>query len=184
MPQWCPAGTTYPLPVTVTNASSITIGSVYLLDTGGTNKVAINASGQLAVQAPPSVPYPTGTAADPCLSPSVVKTTVPIAVTSATTTQLVAPSGTTATYICGGVFTIAPSATSADTALFESGTGATCTGTYAMTGTFGNGDLTTAAAPIVVPLVGELVTPASQGVCVVTAGTAVSVQGYVTEVQQ
>ncbi len=161
--------------VTVANASSITIGSVYLLDSGGTNKASINASGQLAT-VPPST--------DPCETSGVAKSSVAIAVTSATTTSLVAVSGTKAVYVCGGAMTIAPSATSADTALLEYGTGASCTGTTAMTGTFGNGDLTTSAPPLAVTLPSELVAPASQGVCIVTAGTAVNVQGYLTYVQQ
>ena len=120
---------------------------------------------------------------DPCAAPLIAKTTVPIGVATATTTQLVAPDGTTKVYVCGGAISIAPSATSADTALFEYGTSTACTGTHALTGTLGNGDLTSAAPPIVVPLAG-LVTPPSQGLCIVTAGTAVSVQGFLTYVQQ
>ena len=123
-------------------------------------------------------------AVDPCISSAITKASVPITIATATTTQLVAPSGTKAVYICGGVFTIAPSATSADTALIEYGTSTNCTGTHALTGTFGNGDLTSAAPPVAINLTGELNTPASQGVCVVTTGTAVSVQGYITYVQQ
>lgn len=126
-------------------------------------------------------------AIDPCASSAVAKSSVPIAVTSATTTQLVAISGTTQIFVCGVSMTIAPSATSADTALFEYGTSTNCTGTHALTGTFGNGDLTSAAgvAPIQIGFGGSaFVVPSANGLCLVSAGTAVSIQGVLTYVQQ
>ena len=100
---------------------------------------------------------------DPCLSSAVLKATAPVTVATAATTQIVAPSGTKAVYICGGSFSIAPSATSAATALIEYGASSNCTGTHALTGAFGAGDLTTAAPPIVVNLTGELVGPSCRG---------------------
>lgn len=43
-------------------AGSALIGGVKLYDAGGTNQAAINGSGQLAIQAPPTLPLPTGAA--------------------------------------------------------------------------------------------------------------------------
>lgn len=121
---------------------------------------------------------------DPC---SGTKSSAAINVTSATTTALVAVSGSTTVYVCGGVFTIAPSATSADTAQLEYGTGVACAGSpTVLTGTFGNGDLTTAAPPIVVPIgsgATAIKSAASNGICIVTTGTTVNVQGFITYVQ-
>ena len=164
--------------VTVANASSITIGSVYLLDSGGTNKASINASGQLATVLPTT---------DPCETSGVAKSSAVINLNTAGTTQLVAVSGTKATYVCGFALTIAPSAILADTALFEYGTSTTCVGTTALTGTFGAGDLTTATGPTVVSYGGGQTVfgaPASNGVCVVAAGTTVNIQGVMSYVQQ
>lgn len=126
---------------------------------------------------------------DPCAGGSVAKSSVAISVTSATTTSLVAASGTTTVYVCGYSFTIAPSATSADTALIERGTGAACVTTQAaLTGTYGNGDLTSAAPATVVSVgnAGQTVVKSagSDAICLVTAGTAVNVQGVLTYVQQ
>jgi hypothetical protein len=123
---------------------------------------------------------------DPCSY--AAKSSAPIAVTSATTTSLVGVSGATVVYVCGVSFTIAPSATSADTALFEYGTGAACTSPTSLTGTYGNGDLTSAAPVVAVNYGGGGMTvfksAASAGICILTAGTAVNVQGVLTYVQQ
>ncbi len=119
---------------------------------------------------------------------SAAKSSAAINVTSATTTSLVAVSGSTTVYVCGISLTIAPSATSADTALFEYGTGAACTSPTALTGTYGNGDLTSAAGVAAINYGNGGATifksAASAGVCILTAGTAVSVQGVLTYVQQ
>lgn len=122
---------------------------------------------------------------DPCMSSGVKKQSVAINVSTAATTALVVVSGSTQVYVCGYSFTIAPSATTADTAQIEQGTGTACAGNVtALTGTYGNGDLT-AAAPLIAVTNGELQpTPAAYGVCILTAGTAVSVQGVLTFVQQ
>ncbi len=124
--------------------------------------------------------------ADPCFASA--KSSAAISVASATTTSLVAVSGSTVVYVCGFSMTIAPSATAADTAAFEYGTGAACTGPTLLTGTFGNGDLTS-AAPVVPISYGDgghtiFKSAASAGICILTAGTAVSVQGVLTYVQQ
>lgn len=130
-----------------------------------------------------SIPVSTS---DPCTSAS--KSSAAISVTSGTTTSLVAVSGSTTVYVCGFAITIAPSAVTAATALFEYGTGATCTSPTVLTGTFGNGDLTSAAgvAPILYGNGSATVfkSVASAGICILTAGNAVSVQGVLTYVQQ
>ena len=125
-------------------------------------------------------------AADPCATQ--VTLSAPISVATATTTQLVAPSGTKSVYVCGFAFSVAPSATAAATAQLEYGTSTDCTGTHALTGKFGAGDLTSAAPPLPVSYGGAghsvAATPASQGVCLVTTGTTVDVEGVLTYVQQ
>lgn len=124
---------------------------------------------------------------DPCASPDIAKSSKAISVTSAATTSLVAVSGSTTVYVCGYSFTIAPSATSADTAAFEYGTGAACTSPTLLTGTYGNGDLTS-AAPVTHVTYGGAFTAfksaSSAGICILTAGTAVNVQGVLTYIQQ
>jgi hypothetical protein len=131
---------------------------------------------------------PTGFGGDPCQIASNPKTSVPINITTATTTQLVALSGTTTIYACGVTMTIAPSGTSADTATFEYGTGASCgTGTTVLTGAFGAGDLTTATGvtPITFADPGTTFkTAAGNALCLLSAGTTVNIQGVLTYVQQ
>ncbi len=125
--------------------------------------------------------------ADPCAY--ATKSSVAINITTATTTSLVAASGTTTVYVCGFSLTISPAGTTADTIQFEYGTGAACVTTQTvLTGTFGNGDLTTAAAvtPISYGGSGQTVfqSIASNAICAVSAGNAVSIQGVMTYVQQ
>lgn len=123
-------------------------------------------------------------AADPCLNG--VKKSVSIAISTATTTQLVAGSGNLAIYVCG--FSVTETGT-VPTFQFEDGTGATCaasttvlTGVYApLTGT-----------PFVQPVGGTFIFAplpsvggtAALGLCVVTGGTTPSLQGALTYVQQ
>ena len=128
--------------------------------------------------------------ADPCQEPSVAKSSVAISASSAATAKLVGAISGKAVYVCGFSLSIAPSATAADTAQFEYGTkvSSDCdTDATALTGTYGNGDLTSAAGVATISNSGPgtiFATPASQEVCIVTAGTAVSVQGVLTYVQQ
>lgn len=123
---------------------------------------------------------------DPCSY--ALKSSAAISVTTGTTTSLVAVSGSTVVYVCGFAITIAPSAVTAATALFEYGTGAACTSPTLLTGTFGNGDLTSAAgvAPILYGNGSATIfkSAAAAGICILTAGNAVSVQGVITYVQQ
>ena len=111
--------------------------------------------------------------ADPCLDPNTVKSSVAIAIATATTTSLVAVSGTTAVYVCSLTATVGASSTLS----LEYGTSTGCTGTHAMTGVY----TPATGGAITVP---ELaVTPASQGVCAVTTGTG-GQNGVMTYVQE
>lgn len=172
----------------ISNTSGGSGSDVNLVAVGGTaialGQAAMAASLPVAI-ASNQTALPVSTS-DPCTSAS--KSSVAIAVTSGTTTSLVAVSGSTIVYVCGVAITIAPSAVTAATALFEYGTGATCTSPTALTGTFGNGDLTSAAgvAPVIYGNGSGTVFKgaASSGICILTAGNAVSVQGVLTYVQQ
>lgn len=188
---WVRIGDTTNGPVAVKPASTAAVATDSAL------VVAISPNGQLpAGQAVSASSVPVVIASDqsavavktsdPCTS--AAKSSVAISVATATTTSLVAVSGSTVAYVCGFAMTIAPSATAADTALFEYGTSTTCTSPTSLTGTFGNGDLTSAAPVAPVSYGDGLATvfkgAASAGICIVTTGTAVSVQGVLTYVQQ
>jgi hypothetical protein len=124
---------------------------------------------------------------DPCQSSGTIKSNAVINVVTATTTQLVALSGTKTIYVCGYSFTIDSSATSAATALIEYGTGASCgTGTTALTGTYGTATATAGPAILIIPgpYAGTAFsTAAGNALCILTAGTTVNVQGQLTYVQ-
>ena len=130
-------------------------------------------------------PWPAS--ADVCASSA--KSSVPINIVTATTTLLVAVSGTKAVYVCGVAMTIAPSQTSAASASFEFGTDGTCTGANAVAGIFGGGFVAAAASPPIPVAFGDgnatiFGAPAANGICLVSTGTTVSVQGVLTYVQQ
>src|SRR5713101_251065 len=123
---------------------------------------------------------------DPCNS-ATLKQSAPINITTAATTVLVPLVTGQAVYACGFSVTIAPSGTTADTALLEFGTGASCgTGTTALTGNLGAGDLTTATGLLYVTFADPATTitaPAGNALCLVSAGTTVNIQGVLTFVQ-
>lgn len=125
---------------------------------------------------------------DPCLNPSVAKNSTFKDITTATTTSLVALSGTTSIYVCGFLVTLTGS-TTADTILFEYGTGATCgTGTTILSPTFNSGILTSGAT-VVSYENGSGSTfkpiPAGNGFCAVTTvGTAPTINVLITYIQQ
>jgi hypothetical protein len=134
----------------------------------------------------PSTQYLSVQNADPCSY--AAKSSASIAITTATTTSLVAVSGSTAVYVCGFSITISQVVTTANTFQFEYGTGASCTGTHALSGTYGAGGVT-AGIPIVVSSGGAgstiFTAPASNGICAVTAiGASGSFEGVLTYVQQ
>lgn len=129
--------------------------------------------------APSTVIFST-TALDPCQNPNVAKSSVAISVSSATTTALVAASGSTKVYVCDmALSTVGTSPTAA----LEYGTGATCgTGTTAITGAM------VASATVGFIRLGFggsiTATPASQAVCLVSGGTVTTETGVLTYVQQ
>lgn len=113
---------------------------------------------------------------DPCLNPNVAKSSASVAISTATTTQVVAISGTKATYVCGFNATFGASTT----AQFEYGTSTDCTGTHALSG-------------VMVPATGAFMNlqsngtvfgaPASNGLCIVSTGTG-GINGALSYVQQ
>jgi|SRR6267142_1704589 len=124
---------------------------------------------------------------DPCQSSAVAKSSAIINISTATTTALVAVSGSTVVYVCGFSLTISQVITTANTLKFIQGTGATCSGAPAdLTGLYGAGGVTAAAPIVVVGLGGTIFkTGAGGGLCAVTAiGASGSFQGVVTYVQQ
>lgn len=127
------------------------------------------------------------TLADPCKNPNILPSSVVINISTTTTTQLVAPSGTTQVFVCGFDFTISEVMTTANTLSFNTGTGATCGGsTVTKTGLYGAGGVV-AAAPIHIQSGGNgtiFSAAASSGVCAVsTIGASGSFQGIMTFVQ-
>ena len=132
---------------------------------------------QITLPAPASI-------SDPCSTSQ--KIVVPISIASATTTQLLALAAGKAIYVCSATITIAGSATTAGSIVFEYGTGASCgTGTTAITGAMAGS--TTAGTPTVILINGgggsAFGTVAGQALCALSAGTTVSITGYITVVQ-
>ena len=131
----------------------------------------------------PALAQTAGAAVDPCAS-TTPKNSAPFTITTATTTSIVAVSGTTQVFVCGFVVSMTGT-TTANTIVLEYGTGATCGGgTTALTGTMSSGILTTGGTVIVYnePL---KPTPAANGVCILsTVGTGPSISGVLTFVQQ
>lgn len=126
-------------------------------------------------------------APDPCQNPNFTKQSAVINVSTATTTALVAVSGTTKVYVCGFSFTILGLATTGGSAQFESGTGTACASNAAvLTGAFVGSNTAGGSTPIVSPPLSGSVTstPAANGLCLVTTGTLPSFQGIVTFIQQ
>jgi hypothetical protein len=119
---------------------------------------------------------------DPCGSWGVVKQSVPVAITTATTTQLVALSAGQTVFVCG--FTFAMTGTT-PTFQFEYGTGASCgTGTTVLTGAFQN-DIATGFGQYIYGG-GEMTifaAASANALCIVSAGTP-TINGVVTFVQR
>lgn len=149
-------------------------------DSGNARSLHNDGNGDLYVRPSTS----SGAFGDPCMDPTQAKSSAVISITSATTTSLVAVSGSTAVFICGGSLTISEVVTTPNTFQLEFGTGASCTGTTALTGTYGAGGVT-AGDPIVVVIPELKSTGASQGVCAVTTiGGSGSFQGVLYFVQR
>jgi len=125
------------------------------------------------------------TGGDPCQGATAPKSSVAINISSATTTQLVALVAGHKIYVCGYDFTI--SGTTSPTALLEFGTGAACAvGTTALSGAWLGANTTTNLAVHVLAGGGYSVTsvPSGQALCMVSGGTAPSIQGILTFIQQ
>jgi hypothetical protein len=123
---------------------------------------------------------------DPCLNPSVLKSSAFANISTATTTALVTVSGTKAVYVCGFVLNMVATV-AADTLYFNYGTGAACAGSpTALTSTFSSGILTNGAVSLSSGAAGTIFTaPASNGLCAVTTvGTGPAISVTVSYVQQ
>jgi hypothetical protein len=173
-------------PITVKPASTAPVAT----DTSLVTALNPNSPGIITLgQAVKANSVPVTFASDQDVCSYAAKSSTPITLTTIVTATVVPVSGSTAVYVCGFSFTIAPSATSADTIKFVYGTGAACaSGQTALTGTYGNGDLTI-AAPVVPISYGNgngtvMIAPASNGLCTITTGTAVNIQGILSYVQQ
>ena len=162
-------------------------GLVGQLDDTSPSSVTENQFGNVRISPRHAILVEDYTNADPCAS-GLAKSQAVINITTATTTSLVAVSGSTVVYVCGFSATISQVITTPNTIQFEYGTGAACTGPVVMTGLYGGGGVT-AGAPITVSYGGAgstiFKTTASQGVCALTAiGATGSFQGVLTYVQQ
>jgi hypothetical protein len=126
-------------------------------------------------------------ASDPCADVSAIKLSAPINISSATTAQLVALSGTTTIYVCS--FVAAANAGTNPSIQFEYGTGSNCaTSPVVLTGAMATGVTvaTGVAGPIFAGGGSATIFKSAAGneLCAVTAGTTPNFQGYVTYVQQ
>lgn len=123
------------------------------------------------------------TVTNPC-GTQAPRSHIKVAVTSATTTELVAISGTTSIYVCEFSLTISQVVTTANTIKFVYGTGTACaTGTADLTGAFGTGGVT-AGIPISVNG-GGFKAPSGNALCVTTTiGASAAFHGVVSYVQQ
>jgi hypothetical protein len=122
---------------------------------------------------------------DPCASSSIPKSSAVINITTATTTSLVALSGSTVVYVCGFNVTTG-STTTANTIVFEYGTGGSCaTSPVALTGIMNSLGMLT--GNISAGNAGSTIfkTAAGNALCALsTVGSTPSIQGFVTYVQQ
>lgn len=137
----------------------------------------------IVAASPPVVPGST----DPCQDLSQQKSSAFANITTATTTALVAPSGTTNIYVCSYEITSA-STTTANTVILENGTGAACaTSPTALSPTMTNGLAATPATQIWRRQGGATLFPTgtSQGLCVLsTVGSTPNIQVWISFVQQ
>lgn len=124
-------------------------------------------------------------ASDPCEDVSAIKLSAFANITTATTTALVAPSGTTNIYVCS--YQVSSfSTTTTNTVILENGTGAACaTSPTALTPTYSNSTFT---APIIWhegPGATLFATGTSQGLCALTTvGSTPVISVKISYVQQ
>ena len=203
--QWV-AATATPLPIAAPVASTTANGTWIVPAVGVTHvrtRVSAYTSGVVTASFSPSV-GPTSYASsiagtvnvlqgnvvgttDPCASSGTLKKHAFANITTATTTSLVAVSGSTTVYLCSVNYNMVATV-AADTIYLEQGTGASCAGSpTAITATVSSGILTNGAvnyASATVP--GTFVaTAASNGLCAVTTvGTGPTIAVDVAYVQQ
>lgn len=134
--------------------------------TTGSNCVAVSAAGAITAA--------TYQGSGGTLIATICDKTAVTTVTNATTTLVVAASGSMAVYICGSTYSATGTVTTANIQ-FEQGTGATCGGSTAVfTNVINVGTLTTASPPVIalpVQSIAYYATPTSDAVCVVSNGT-------------
>ena len=123
---------------------------------------------------------------DPCTALPSTSVAINFTTTGANTTSLVGVVTGQAVYVCSFSVSIPTSAGAAASLQFEYGTGAACSSPTVLTGTLGSGFIG-AGAPILYSYgdgAGTIFTAApNNGLCMVTAGTNVNIQGFVTYVQ-
>lgn len=126
---------------------------------------------------------------DPCLATGVLKSSAPIAITTATTKAIVAAVAGQVIYVCGFSMSISEVVTTANIIKFEYGTKVSTdcdTGATALSGGYGTGGIT-AGDPIVINQGGNgtiMSTPASNALCVVTTiGASGAFEGLLSYVQ-
>jgi len=119
---------------------------------------------------------------DPCQNPSVGKLTIPIAITSATTTNLVSAIAGNYVTVCKWQMTVVGTSPTIE---FEYGTtvSTACdTGATALTGPMAIPTTTIFVSPSATDT--TLRTPVSQELCMLTGGTITGVEGYMSYVSQ
>lgn len=139
----------------------------------------------------PSTPLPVAlpnAALDPCQNGNIAKSSVFKNITTATTTAVIASSGSTVIYVCGYNL-VMTGTTTADTIFLEDGTGAACVTTQVQkTPNYSSGILTNGATAFTVGFGGQTVfsTASSGEVCAVTGtvATTPTISLMVTYVQQ
>lgn len=125
------------------------------------------------------VVYPTGS--DPCQNPSIAKATAKVAISTATTTELVAAVAGKAVYLCAFESTVAGTS---PTILFLTGTkvSTACdTSPVNLSGVFA---ITSGSIFPIHPTMTATQSAASGELCLTSGGTTPSIQGFFTYVQQ
>lgn len=141
----------------------------------GQANIAATVTGGYLEPAPTVALSNTVGSSDPCQNPGVLKSSVAVSVSSATTTQLVALSAGKSIYVCGGTISSV-----GGTSTLEYGTGASCgTGTTTLTGAF--------PAASTVPLgsgLSLLATASGNALCILSGASTTATAGFITYVQQ
>lgn len=129
-------------------------------------------------------PYPSAILADPCNNPAVPKNTAFANITTATTTQIIAPVGVLQVFVCQIVAQL--NSTTASTVFFEVGSGATCgTGTTVKSATYTNAALVSENVTLGGGSADFMTAGAGQGVCAVTTvGATPTIPVTISFVQQ